>query len=102
MHRPEPPPEAVLIRIAREAASLSISEAAADAAGISLSAGHRSRTATKPAAEYRPIRGIDTYIAHMAHVVGISPERLEQYRPDAALVLREIVAGMATRRRGHQ
>jgi hypothetical protein len=40
----------------------------------------------------RPVRAPDKTLAHMAHVVGVSPERLgEVGREDAAEVLREIL-----------
>src|ERR1700724_3412021 len=43
------------------------------------------------AAGYRPVRGRDDTIAHLADAVGVSPERLERAgRPDAARVLREM------------
>lgn len=92
MDRPAPP-EATLIRTARKAAGLSIEAAAEQAGALSfvrwsqIENGYESRGGQR-----RPIRGTDTHIAHMAHVVGISPERLEHAgRPDAAVVLREII-----------
>jgi hypothetical protein len=68
--------------------------AAAHAAGISkgrwsqVELGYESRTG-----EVRPVQGSDGTIARMAHAVGISPERLETEggRPDAAVILREII-----------
>lgn len=92
--RPEPPPEAKLIRIAREAARIQV-RAAARAAGVSKShwaaveAGYERRDGL-----YRPMSGTSAAtIAHMAHAVGLPPERLEVAgRPDAAEVLSEIIA----------
>jgi hypothetical protein len=93
MDSPAPPPEATLIRTARKAASLSIEAAAEQAGALSfvrwsqIENGYESRGGQR-----RPITGTDTHIAHMAYVVHVSPERLEQAgRPDAAVVLREII-----------
>ena len=91
MRRPEPPPEAVLIRLVREAAQISASDAA-KAAGISKSrwsqieTGYESRDG-----EYREVSGQRDTIAWMAWAVGLEPDRLAEYRPDAVLVLDEIL-----------
>jgi hypothetical protein len=41
----------------------------------------------------RPVSGLDYQVAHMARAVSLSPERLETEgaRPDAAIVLREML-----------
>ena len=91
MTKPSPPPEAVLIRLAREAARIR-APAAAKAAGISparwsqVETGYETRLGN-----VKPVRAPAGTLAHMAHAVGVSPERLEETgRPDAAVVLREI------------
>jgi hypothetical protein len=91
MDRPQPPPEATLIRLAREAAGIK-APAAAESAGISaarwsqIEVGYESRLG-----RYKPVRARDGTLAHMAYAVGLSPVRLEQAgRPEAAEVLREI------------
>lgn len=86
-----PPPEAVLIRRAREARGLGY-EAAAEQLKIKLSGRRwrqleegREHSGGKPA----PIS--DATLAHMADVVHVPPERLEDVgRFEAAEILREI------------
>lgn len=93
MERPPARPEGALIRLARNAAGLTVPDAAR-AAGISkarwsqLESGRETRNG-----EEREVNGKPSTIAHMARVVGLSPERLETEgrRPDAADVLREIL-----------
>jgi transcriptional regulator with XRE-family HTH domain len=89
--RPSPPPEAVIIRLARKAAGISGPDAAR-AAGISnarlsqIENGYETRRGA-----YRPVSGKDATIARLAAVIGVTPERLDKAgRPDAAAVLREI------------
>lgn len=92
MSRPAPPPEAVLIRLVREAAGIKTPEAAR-IAGISkarwsqVELGYEWREGG-----FRPVRAGAGTLAHMAYAAGVSPERLETEgeRPDAAAVLREI------------
>lgn len=91
MDKPAPPPEAVLLRRARLAAGMKMPEVAR-AAGISkarlsqIENGFERRLGS-----YRPVRGGDGTIAHLAAAVGISPSRLrEAGRADAAAVLEEI------------
>lgn len=98
--KPTPPPEAVLIQRARKAAGLQVSQAAATARehapSLRLSTawwstielGYESK-----AGKMRPVSGQDLVIAHMARVVGLTPERLEAegQRPDAADILREML-----------
>lgn len=91
MEKPAPPPEAVLLAVALDAVNMSGTEAATRA-GISKQrlsqvlngmSGH-GMTRGRPA----PRR----VIAHIAAVVGVTPEQLEQAgRADAAKVLREIL-----------
>lgn len=92
MDRPQPPPEATLIRLARKAAGIK-APAAAEVAGISaarwsqVETGYESRLG-----RYKPVRARDSTLAHMAYAVGVTAERLEETgRPDAAEVLREIL-----------
>lgn len=91
MEKPHPPPEAALIRLAREAAHISAS-GAASAAGIStarwshIENGYETRHGS-----YKPVTGRAVTIAHMAHAVGLAPARLRQAgRADAADILAEI------------
>lgn len=91
---PAPPPEAALLRLAREAAGLSPETAAArttvqlgGSRWRQIEAGYRGGR-TKP-----PVLVVaqDRTLAHMAYAVGISPERLAQVdRAGAAEILREI------------
>jgi transcriptional regulator with XRE-family HTH domain len=91
--KPEPPPEAVIVRLAREAAHIR-TEDAARAAGISkarwsqVETGYESRLGIR-----RPVVARAVTLAHMARAVGVSPARLraEGHRPDAADILEEIL-----------
>lgn len=88
----QPPREATLIRLARQARGLS-PEAAADLVSIRLG-GSRWREIEKgyKGAERREVHGPDLTVAHMAHVVGVSPEQLDGAgRGAAADILREIL-----------
>jgi transcriptional regulator with XRE-family HTH domain len=93
MSQPAPPPEAVLIRLVREAGNIKL-PAAAKAAGISVARwsqienGYEMRLG-----EARPVQGTRSTIAHMAAAIGLEPARLatEGARPDAAAVLAEIL-----------
>ncbi len=88
-----PPPEAALIRLARQARGLS-PEQAADRTPVKIK-GYRWRQIEsgykgKAGASERTIAPART-LAHMAHTVGVAPERLEEAgRYDAAEILREI------------
>lgn len=90
---PWPPREADLIRVARLARGLS-PERAADLAPIRLG-GARWRHIERGYEPKRPpkrVRAPDKTLAHMAHVVGVSPERLDEVgRGVAADILREIL-----------
>ena len=94
MDRPPAPPEAVIIRLAREAAGIPISDAA-KRAGVSVArwsqieAGSEMRHGAP-----RAVTGRAGTIARMAHAVpGVTPERMETggQRPDAAEILREML-----------
>jgi hypothetical protein len=87
----QPPPEADLIRVARLARGIS-PEAAAELAPIRLG-GARWRHIEKGVdSKKRPVRGPDRTVAHMARVVGVTPDRLADVgRHEAAEVLREIL-----------
>lgn len=90
---PHPPPEAVLLRLARKAAGVTVAQAA-HTAGVSkawLSAiengyDNRGRDGV------RPVRASDEIVARLAAFLDVGPERLETegQRPDAAAVLREM------------
>jgi hypothetical protein len=89
---PQPPPEADLIRLARQARGLSPEEAA-DRTPIRIK-GFRWRQIEKgwkgkPGAS-DPAPAPAKTLAHMAHTVGVASARLAEYRPDAAEILREI------------
>jgi hypothetical protein len=89
---PKPPPEADLIRLARQARGLSPEEAA-DQTPVRIG-GFRWRQIEngykgKPGASDE-VKGPDKTIAHMAHTVGVTSARLAEYRPKAAAILREI------------
>lgn len=93
MTTPAPPPISVLLGVTRRAARITLTEAA-KAAGISkgwLSAiehGHDNRDG-----EIKPANPKAEVVAALAAFYGLSPERVEAEgeRPDAALVLREII-----------
>ncbi|MFR0354109.1 hypothetical protein [Streptomyces sediminimaris] len=89
---PQPPPEADLIRLARQARGLSPEEAA-DRTPVRIK-GFRWRQIEKgwkgkPGAS-DPAKAPDKTLAHMAHTVGVSSARLAEHRPEAAEILREI------------
>ena len=93
MEQPPAPPEAALIRLARQASNIRMAQAAEEA-GVSLARwshienGHEKRQGT-----IRPVKAKADTLARMARAVGVSPERLETEgcRPDAAGILREIL-----------
>lgn len=93
MERPAPPPEALLIALARKAAGIR-APAAARKAGISKARWSQVENGCEMReGAYRPVRARDDTLAHMAYAIGVTPERLETEgrRPDAAAVLREIL-----------
>jgi transcriptional regulator with XRE-family HTH domain len=90
-----PPPEARLIRAAREAAGLTAAKAAGKTGGVVSPVYWRDveRGTGGRRGERVPVRGSARVIAHMALAVTLTPDRLETEgeRPDAADVLREIL-----------
>lgn len=97
MSKPEPTPEGALLRRVRLAAGLGIA-ACADVLsqrGIRLSVSRWSQIENGyegPPGRRKPVRAPAGTLAHMAHAVGIRPDRLESAgRGDAAEVLREIL-----------
>lgn len=89
---PEPPPEAVLIRRARQARGLTRAEAAERSSVVKASRwGQIENGYLMKAGVPVETRAGDMPLAHMARTVGLSPERLEDAgRTDAAEILREI------------
>lgn len=89
----QPPPEGTLIRLARQARGLSPEEAA-ELTPIRLRGG-RWRQIEKGYERKEPlklVRAPDLTLAHMAHTVGVSPDRLsEAGRSEAAEILSEIL-----------
>lgn len=90
---PEPPPEADLIRLARQARGLSPEEAA-DRTPVRIK-GFRWRQIEKgykgKIGESDRVQAPPKTLAHMAATVGVTPSRLtEAGREDAAKILREI------------
>lgn len=89
---PTPPPEAALIRVAREARGLSLEDAArltlirlGGARWRQLERGYETKD--------KPVVAPARTLAHMAHVVGLGSDRLAAAgREDAAEILREIEA----------
>lgn len=89
----QPPPEASLIQLARKARGLS-PEKAAELTPIRLRGGRwrQIENGYERKNPPKPVRAPDLTLAHMAHVVGVAPERLEEAgRGDAAEILREIL-----------
>lgn len=95
MDKPNPPQEAVLIRLARQASRIK-APAAARTADIStarwsqIENGYEAR-----GGRYKPVSAPAHTIAWMAYAVGLEPERLAVPRPDAAVILREILRRQA-------
>lgn len=89
---PQPPPEADLIRLARQARGLSPEEAA-DRTPVRIK-GFRWRQIEKgwkgKPGESDAVKAPDKTLAHMAHTVGVGSARLAEHRPEAAAILREI------------
>lgn len=94
---PPPSPEAQLIRLAREASGLSPEEAA-DRTPIRLKGARWRQLERGYETRERPIKPKAKTLAHMAAVVGLTPERLaESGRQDAASILQEIQLQAAKR-----
>lgn len=89
---PKPPPEAVLIRRARQARGLTRAEAAERSSVVKASRwGQIENGYLMKAGVPVETRAGDMQLAHMARTVGLSPERLKEAgRDDAAEILREI------------
>lgn len=93
MERPPAPPEAVLIRLAREAADIRIAEAA-KRAGVSVARWSQIEAGSEIRhGNVNPVAGRAGTIARMAAEVGLTAERMasEGQRPDAAEILAEII-----------
>ena len=92
--KPQPTPWGELIRVAREAQTPRMSvKAAAELAGISPENwGHVERGYQAGRGRNRRVTGTPSTVAHMAYVVGLSPDRLVQAgNPAAAAILTEMV-----------
>lgn len=89
---PEPPPEAVLIRRARQARGLTRAEAAERSSVVKASRwGQIENGYLMKGGVPVSTRAGDMQLAHMARTVSLSPERLDEVgRGDAAEILREI------------
>jgi hypothetical protein len=86
-----PPPEGTLIRVAREARGLS-PETAAEQTSIRLGGARWRQIERGYKGRGQVVRAPARTLAHMAHLVGVTPERLrEAGREDAAEVLEEIL-----------
>lgn len=91
---PDPPPEAVILRVAREATGMTAGQAAEATEGAvsatywrDVERGYGGRRGKQAKA-----RASSRYLAHMARVVSLTPEQLtEAGRDDAARVLSEIL-----------
>lgn len=93
MTSPPARPEGALLRLARQAAGLTIPDAVrlsgvSKARWSTVESGYESRGGVS-----RPVNAKADTIARMARAVGLTPERLESegQRPDAAGILREIL-----------
>jgi transcriptional regulator with XRE-family HTH domain len=98
-NRPPVPPDAAVIRLAREGAGISMAHAAerarmSKARWVQIENGRETRRG-----QVRPVRAKPVTIAHMAHAVNLPPERLESEgrNPEAAAILREIISQEDTR-----
>ncbi|MFD5251291.1 hypothetical protein ACFWM5_00410 [Streptomyces bobili] len=93
----QPPAEGLLIRLARQARGLS-PEAAAKLTPIQISGGRWRQIESGYERKSPPKRAFapDLTLAHMAHTVGVAPDRLATAgRPEAAEILREILRSEA-------
>lgn len=92
MEKPAPPPEAALIRLAREAAHIKTPEAAKAAQVSTARWSHIENGYETRKGSYKPVTGRAVTIAHMAHAVGLGSSRLRGAgRADAADILDEIL-----------
>ncbi|MFG3439858.1 helix-turn-helix domain-containing protein [Nonomuraea sp. NPDC047897] len=91
MSSPEAPAEGALIRLARKARGLSVKEAA-KLAPIRLGESRWYHIEAGTEGKGKTVVAPDETLAHMAHIVGLTPERLAEVgRDDAAAVLQEII-----------
>ncbi|WP_405995002.1 hypothetical protein [Streptomyces sp. NBC_00986] len=91
----QPTPEGALIRLARQARGMS-PEVAADLTPVQIKGGRWRQIESGFDRKNPPKRSFAPALtlAHMAHTVGTTPERLaEAGRDDAAAILREILRG---------
>ncbi|MFJ4631594.1 hypothetical protein [Streptomyces sp. NPDC088847] len=91
----QPTPEGALIRLARQARGMS-PEVAADLTPVQIKGGRWRQIESGYDRKNPPKRSFAPALtlAHMAHTVGATPERLsEAGRDDAAAILREILRG---------
>ncbi|MER6532980.1 helix-turn-helix transcriptional regulator [Streptomyces sp900105755] len=90
---PEPPPEAVLIRRARQARGMTRAQAAERSGVVKASRwGQIENGYVMKAGVPVPTKPGDMQLAHMARTVGVSPERLDEVGSQAAAeILREIL-----------
>ncbi|WP_327377944.1 helix-turn-helix domain-containing protein [Streptomyces sp. NBC_01216] len=89
--KPTPPPEATLLRLAREAANLSPESAAARMAGRFSGSRWRQIEAGYRRDSENPVIAPAPTLAQMASTLGVKADRLEAAgRADAAEILREI------------
>lgn len=97
--KPAPPPEAVLIRVARDAAGLTITEAARRVAAANPDTGVSTARWSQIEQGYevrggqvREVHAKPGMLARMAAILSLTPQRLteEGERPDAAEILSEI------------
>lgn len=87
-----PPPEATLIRVARDATRMTLAAAALRASMSPQRWSQIENGYQRRAGGCKAVVGPPAAIAHMAYAVGVTPERLEEVRrPDAAEILREIL-----------
>lgn len=88
---PEPPAEGELIRVARLAKGLSAEDAAA-LAQVKLGAARWRQIERGYKTRDEPVQAPPRTLAHMAYVVGVTPEQLDSVgRQKAAEILREIL-----------
>lgn len=96
--RPEPPPEAALIKTAQKRARITVRQAAADA-GLSTERWRQITTGYQSVrGGYVEVHAPDDTLARMAHAVSVTPDQLtEAGRAEAADILRELIEEHATR-----
>lgn len=89
---PAAPPEAHLIRVARRARGNKSPETLTAPADVPIKAARWRHIEQGYSSRNKPVRAPAGTLAHMAHIVGVTPEQLvDANRADAAEVLREIL-----------